>query len=225
MFVNVIPAGLLEVLLFAALLGSFFFVLQRVRHRRSFLSKLTSSADLPVLLSECRCQVTIQRLFRDRDQDAILADIRIGDRRLVICLSDYLASELIYTSAQHAPLLLCIYGLAALTAPQETEQPLDEVTSAAVADNIDFVASGPLLNDYSVRGKIASYRRTALDDMPVDVYRLYTPKTFEFDVAVEVQPNTKPFGVDSDVAGTVRFYGYVASESTADPAVNVQACV
>ncbi len=212
MFIHVIPAGALEILLFLTLLGSLLFVVSRVSRRTSYLAALTTPEDLPRLVTASQADVTIRRLFRDREQDVILAEGLFGGQRsYTFCASDFPSRSKIYEASLRRPLTISLFALASLKKDEAASSEPGEMGAIEVPHAVSLTASGPRPNDYHLRGRIVSHRTGDLDGQPVDVYTLQDVG-LPIEVAVEAVPNTGSFAHGSSVTGVVRLYGYLPEE-------------
>lgn len=217
---RLLPPGLLELLLFAVLLAGLLFVVKAVRRRHGFVPapEAGETEPIPYLETQQRITGTLRRLYYDRLQEATLAEMEIGKRRITFAATDYPDARERYASLVGQKVDAAVYGLATL-APGGAEAMRELIKDFDHVDNtahlVRLIQSGQYPNDYAAIARVLSHREDVLsDETPVTVYRGEVVQSGDLMLVLELatpqEARPAPFGDQEMVHGSARLFGYLA---------------
>jgi len=219
---RLLPPGLLELLLFLLLIGALLYVVRAVRRRHKFLPAAADEAEpIPSLDTQQRVTGILRRVYYDRLQEATLAELEMGKRKLTFAATDYATEKERYAALIGQKADVAVYALATL-APGGVEAMRDQIKDYDQVDVtphlVRLIPAGQYPNDHVAIARILSHREDALTDgTPLTVYRGEVIQNGDLMVVMELavprEETGDPFTDQEMVHGSARLFGYLATEN------------
>ena len=219
---SLLPPGSLEFLLLVVLVAAFVFVVRTVKGRTPLLPNTAGEADgdaVPFFETPVRFRARVRRVFRDRDQDALLVEAHVGKKSLIFRAADAQENANRYQNLanQKEPVDFAIVALATL-APGGAEAMRHQIKDWDEAnvrpDTVGLFPAGSLPNDYAVIARIVSRRDEMLSGETVWVYRAQVVKNgaqeLFMELAADAAPPAVPLSENTLAHGSARLFGVLA---------------